>query len=110
MRPLPVAAFHSKADGSEHPVKSDDDSVQRKVDTDLHILVQLRGRPIHNKAQHQDGEPKGRIVMMDISNTTHQNKGQVVEEPSNDWVETGVVDLIEIIWVLDVFITTLPAN
>ena len=47
--------------------------------------------------------------MMDVGDTSHGHEGNVVEEPTEDWVQGSVMDLINV----DLFefrVATLPAN
>ena len=47
--------------------------------------------------------------MVDISDTRHSNERHVVQEPSNDRVDTGIMDVIDI-GLLELVIASLPAN
>jgi hypothetical protein len=47
--------------------------------------------------------------MMDVRDTAHGNKRDVVQHPSNDRVDTRVVNLVHV-RLLQVVVTTLPAD
>lgn len=109
MAPLLVAALHTKAYSPEQPVKTHDYRIKREVNTHLHILMQLARRPINHKSKGQDREPQCRVVVMYVGDATHNDKGQVVQEPSNDRIDTCVMNLIQILW-LQLVVATLPAD
>jgi hypothetical protein len=109
MRPLAAGPNHSEADSPEKPVQSNGDNVQDAEDTPLHLLVQSPCCPIEAEAHYHDREPKCRVVMMDIGNTTHSQEGKIVQCPSDDGIDTGVVDLVKV-GLLQVVVTTLPAH
>lgn len=46
---------------------------------------------------------------MYVGNTSHGDEGNVVKDPTDDWVDTGVVDLVDI-GLFQVVVTTLPAD
>lgn len=47
--------------------------------------------------------------MVDIGDTTHEDEGEVVQEPANDGVDTGVVDVVHVV-LSQVGVATLPAD
>lgn len=47
--------------------------------------------------------------MVHIGDTTHSHKGKIVQDPADDWVESGVVDLVNFSG-LEVVVAALPAN
>lgn len=47
--------------------------------------------------------------MMDVGHTTHGDEGNVVEYPTDDGVDTGVVNLIHV-GLLQVIVAALPAH
>ena len=46
---------------------------------------------------------------MDVSDTSHDDEWQVVQEPSDDWVDTSIVDLVDL-RLLQLVVATLPSD
>jgi hypothetical protein len=109
VRPLAARADHAEADRPEKPVEANDDNVQDAEDTPLYLLVKAPSCPVHAEAHDDDREPESWVVMMDVGNTAHGNERNVVEYPTNDGVDTGVVDLVHI-GLLEIVIAALPAH
>lgn len=65
--------------------------------------------PVSQKAGRQDGKVESRIIVVNVGDTGHDNKWQVVQEPSDDRVETSVVDMIDI-RLAELLETALPTN
>lgn len=94
---------------SEQDEQGDDDDVESRVDAQLYLLRKLSRRPVHTEASAQDSKPQGRVVVVDIGDTTHGHKGNVVQEPSDDRVQASIVDLVELMR-LEIIISSLPAD
>lgn len=109
MRPLAARTHHSKADGPEKPEQADDRDIKDTVKRPVDLLVELARRPIYAEARNQDSEIQCRIVMVHICDTSHGDKGNVVQEPANNGVETGVVNVVNVHG-LEVIVATLPAD
>lgn len=109
MRPLHVRALHTEADGSEQNKQTNNDRVKCKVNGVLHGLVQLSCGPINNKAKSDDGKVESRVVMMNVGNSGHGNEGKVVQEPTNDGIDTGIVEVVDIA-LREFVVAALPAN
>jgi hypothetical protein len=107
--PLRAAPLHSKAHGPEQPEQADDKHIKRTKDDPINISVNLPCRPIDAEPRYQDRKVQRRIVVMHISNTAHSHKRQIVQEPSNHRVDTGIVELIDV-GLLEVVIAALPAD
>lgn len=65
--------------------------------------------PINNKSEGEDGEVQGRIVVMNVGDTSHGDEWHVVEEPSNYGVDTSIKDVVDVV-LLEFVIAPLPAN
>lgn len=107
--PLLIGTFHTKADCSEKPEHSDDTSVEKSVEAPLRILAPLPGREINTEAGSKDRKVQCRVVMVHIGDTTHSNEREVVEYPTNNWVDTSVVDLINFVQA-EIGVSTLPTD
>nr|POE53354.1 hypothetical protein CFP56_28576 [Quercus suber] len=96
MSPLLIRALHAEADRAEQPEEPDDRCVQDGEDADLDALAEVARVPVDAEAGADDGEVESRVVVMDVSDTRHGDEGKVVEEPADDGVDAGVVDLIDL--------------
>ena len=96
MRPLLVAALHAEAESAEEPEHADDSNVQHGENAPLHALAEVAGVPVQAEAGAEDGEVERRVVVVDVSDTSHCDEGQVVKEPAEDGVDAGVVELVDL--------------
>lgn len=109
MLPLRAGSHHSEADGSEEPEETDDQDIQGAEENPVDVLVELSGCPVNAEAGGENGEIQGGVVVVHIRYTAHGDEGEVVQEPTNDRVETGVVDLVNV-GGLQVRVAALPAD
>jgi hypothetical protein len=109
MAPLAAWSNHAEADCPEEHVQADDHGVQDNEDTPLHFFVQLPGCKVEAESHDEDRKPQGRVIMMDIGDTAHGKEWQVMQGPTNNWVNTGVVNLINV-GLLQVGVPALPSN
>lgn len=109
MLPLAVWSNHAEADCSEQPVETDDDGVKNGKDSPLDLLIQSSRYPIHTEAHDDNCEPESRVVVVNVRDTTHGNKWEVVQNPTDDGIDTRVVNLVDV-GLLQVGVATLPAH
>lgn len=109
MLPLLIVPLHSKAESSKQPEQPNHNNIQRSEDPRLHALVQVPRVPIHNKPTRQDGEIQRGIVVVHIGNTSHGEERHVVQEPSNQRVQSRVVELVDLC-PGELIVSTLPAD
>lgn len=114
VEPLQVAILaiwsdHSPTDWHEQNVKTNGRSVQDTIDSVLHTLDLVAQHPIRDESKVENGKVKSWIIVVHISNTSHGDEWQVVEEPTEDGIERRVVDLIDI-RLLEVGIASLPPD
>jgi len=96
MRPLLVATLHTKAESAEEPEHADDSNIQHSENAPLHALAEVAGVPVQAEARAEDGEVERGVVVVDVSDTRHGDEGQVVQEPAEDGVDAGVVELVDL--------------
>lgn len=100
---------HTPRNWHEHDVQADNDSVEDTIDDNLSSLGAVAEHPVGTKSVGKDGEVKRWVVVMDVSNASHNNEWQVVQEPSNNWVNTSIMDLVDI-GLLQFIIAALPSD
>jgi len=91
-----VGASHTPADRDEVDVKADDDGVQNAIHNGLDGVVAVACEPINKEAKVENGEVKSRVVVVHVSNTSHDNKGKVVQEPAGQRIQSCVVDVVDL--------------
>lgn len=92
-----MVSSHTPADGHKQDIQSDNDAVQDAIDDALHNGCAVSHGPIDQEAQSQDGEIQGRVVVVHVGDTRHDDKRKIVQEPADDGVNTGVVDLVNLL-------------
>jgi len=107
--PLGMGSLHTEGDGSEHPEQSNDDSVEDSVDAVLHSARETARDPVGAESETEDSKVKSRVVVVDVGDTTHGHERCVMQNPTDDGVDTGVVDLINVL-LGQLVVTALPAN
>mgnify|MGYP005989195533 CR=1 FL=1 len=75
----------------------------------MQSLVAVSHEPVNKETESQDSKVQGGIVVVDVGDTGHDDERQVVQEPSNNGVDTRVVHLVEFLLV-EVLEATLPAQ
>lgn len=75
----------------------------------MQSLVAVSHEPVNKETESQDGKVQSGIVVVDVGNTCHDDERQVVQEPTNNGVDTRVVHLVEFLLV-EVLEATLPAQ
>lgn len=106
---LLIRSYHTPRNGYEEDIETDGGCVQKAIDSELNILDLVLERPVRDEAEGQDGEVQCRVIVVDIGNTSHGNEWQVMQKPSNDGVETGIMDLVEV-RLLELIVAALPAD
>jgi hypothetical protein len=107
--PLLARSNHAKRDGPEQPVKTNNNRVQYGKDGPADLVVQFPRRPVKTETHSQDSEPQGRVVVVNVGNTTHGHEREVVQNPANDRVKSRVVNLVNF-RLLEVVVPALPAD
>jgi hypothetical protein len=106
---LAVWSHHSPTDWHEQNIESNGRSIQQTIDGVLHALDLIAQYPVGNEAKVKNGEVKSWVVVVHISDTSHSDEWQVVQEPTKDRIKRRVVNLIDVS-LLQVLITTLPSH
>lgn len=101
IKPLHVAVVlvgsgHTPTDGHEVNVQADGDAVENTVADSLDNLMTVAQGPVSQEAGCQNGEVQSRVVVVDICDTGHHDEWQVVQEPTNNRVQSSVVDMIDL--------------
>lgn len=107
--PLLTGSNHTKRNGSEQPVQANDDHIQYGKDAPANLVVELPRCEVETEPHCQNGEPQRRVVVVNICNTAHGHERKVVQDPADDGVDSGVVDLVDF-GLLEVVVATLPAD
>ena len=100
---------HTKADRPKQPKQTDNSHIQGTKDSPVDLLVQLPRTEIGTEAGRKDSKVQSRVVVVDICDTAHGDEGKVVQEPTDDGIDPGVVDLVDV-GGLEVFVAALPAD
>lgn len=106
---MAVGPDHSPGDGHEQDVEADNRGVKDTVNGELDRLWSSPENPIGAETESEDGKVQRRVVVVDIGDSCHGNEWEVVEEPSNDWVNTRVVNLVNL-GLVEIDEAALPAD
>jgi hypothetical protein len=106
---LLVGASHAPADRDEVDVEANDDSVQDAIHNGFDRVVAVACEPINKETKVEDGEVKSRVVVVHVSNTSHDNKRKVVQEPSSQRIQGCVVNVVDFL-LREVVNTSLPSK
>lgn len=104
-----MVSGHTPANGDEPDVKADDEGVQDAIDGALDGHVALLREPIDQETEAEDGKIQCRVVVVHVGDTRHDNKGEIMEEPSSQGIKASIVDLIHIV-LSELPKATLPAK
>ena len=96
MPPLLIRALHPKANSPEEPKQANNNRIQHREDTPLQTLMQVPRVPVQTKATRQNSKVQRRIIVMDIRHARHGDEGQIMQEPANDGIQAGVVEVIDL--------------
>jgi hypothetical protein len=91
-----VGSCHTPADWHKEDVQANDDRVQKSVADILNGLVLVAHSPVNEETETENGKVERWVVVVYVSDTSHDNKWQIVEEPSENRVQASVVDLINV--------------
>lgn len=89
--------------------KPNDDHVQDGVHSSGDFHVQVPSDPVDAKAKCEDCIIKRRVIMMNVGHSCHDDEGKIVQNPTNGWIKSRVVDLIDVLLV-QFLIASLPAK
>lgn len=106
---LPIGSHHTPRNRHEEHVQPNSRRIQKAINSDLKVLNLASKDPIRYEAESENSEVERGIVVMDISDTSHSHEWHVVQEPSNNGVDTSIVDLINVD-LLELVVTALPAD
>lgn len=109
MPPLRTRALHTKADSPEQPKQADNQHIQGAEKHPVDLPVEPARAPVQTEARGQDGKVQRGVVVVDVSDAPHGYEGEVVQEPADDGVHAGVVDLVDV-GLLEVRVAALPAD
>ena len=109
MPPLAARANHAEANRPEQPEQRNNRHVEDRENGPLELLPQAARGPVHAEAGGQDGEVERRVVVVDVGDAGHGDEGQVVQEPADDRVEAGVVDVVNV-GLLQLRVAALPPH
>ena len=104
-----MRTHHTEANRPKQPEEPDNGDVKGTKDGPVDLLVQLARAPVDAEASGKDGEVQSRVVVVDVGDTAHGDEWKIVQEPSDDGVEAGVVDLVNV-GGLEVFVAALPTD
>lgn len=107
--PLLVLALHTESDGSKQPEQTNHNGVKCGVDCILNVLVQPACSPVDDEPKSDDGEIEGRIVVMDVGDTSHGDEWQIVKEPAEHRVDARVMNLVNVA-LRELVVATLPSD
>lgn len=112
MAPLLITAHHAEGDGPEEDKHANHTRVPKSIDGPLRRPVppaQRPREPVDQEAGRQDGEVQRRVVMMDVRDSRHGDEGQVMEDPADDGIEAGIVDVVDVVG-FEFVVAALPAD
>ena len=109
MCPLLIGTFHTEAKRTEEPKHENDHGVENGEYAPLHILVQRASVPVQAEATAQNSEIQRWVVVMHIRDAGHGNEREVMQEPADDGVEAGIVDVVNLC-PGEFVVTPLPAD
>jgi len=76
--PLFVVTLHAEHNGAEKNEESDDGDVKNGIYRPSNLAVEFLRRPVHAEACCKNGKVQSGIVMMNISDSSHGDKWQIV--------------------------------
>jgi hypothetical protein len=106
---LLVVASHTPANRDEVNVKADNDGVENAIHNGLDGLVAVASEPVNKEAKVENGEVESRVVVMHVSNTSHNNKRKVVKKPAGQGVQCRVVNVVNLV-LAEIVDTSLPSK
>jgi len=90
-------ALHTERDWDEEDKDTNDDGIGNTVHDPSDLGWQLLAEEVEEEAKDKDGKVESWVVMMDIGNSAHHDERDVMERPTDQWVESVVVPLINIL-------------
>lgn len=104
-----MAPLHTKANRPKEPEQPNNSRIKHKVETPLQILPPVPRRPVKREASREDRKVEGRIVVVHVGDTCHDDEGDVVQYPADDGVDAGEVDEVNF-GLAEVGVAALPAD
>lgn len=71
--------------------------------------MQGTGRTISHNPQKRAAEKGNSYIVMHICHTRHRDEGNIVQDPADERIDAGIVNLVDII-LLEFIISSLPSN
>lgn len=109
MGPLLVRAFHAENDGPEVDEQADDDGIKNRIHHCRNRGVDPAGNPIDAETKDEDSVVKSRIVVVDIRHTSHDDEGEIVQDPADSRVNARVVNVVDFL-LAELLVSSLPAQ
>ncbi|KAI7969740.1 hypothetical protein EIK77_006688 [Talaromyces pinophilus] len=107
--PLSVWSLHTKNNVLEDDEQSNYSNIEGYIDGPLNLGAEFSSNPVNAESGCQDSEVERRVIMMNVGDTSHNDEWEVVENPTDRWVDTSVVDLIDFTGT-EIHVTTLPTD
>lgn len=104
-----MAPLHPKANILEHEEKSNDSNVKREIQAPPQRLAQRSSSPVDAEPSSEDGKVERGVVVVDVGHTGHGDEGGVVQDPTDDGVDAGVVDEVDV-GLAEFVVAALPAD
>lgn len=109
MCPLLTGTLNAKHNYPEVNKQASDDQVQEDIDERDGFGVEFLGKPVNAESKSQDGIIESWIIVVNICHTCHDNKWKIVENPANNRIQPGIMDMVNV-GLAEVFIASLPAD
>lgn len=107
--PLLVVTLHTEADGAESVEETDSGSIHGEVESEVEGLGETAGHPVEAEAHAENGKVESGVVVVDVGDTGHGDEGEVVQEPADDGVDAGVVNVVNVV-LAELVVAALPAD
>lgn len=69
---------------------TNDDDIDRNKDRPLNSLGAVASVMIHQERNHENTKVKSREIMMQVGDTTHNEEGDIMEEPAKEQGLTSI--------------------
>ncbi len=112
MAPLAIIPHHAERNRPKQHKHPNDTDIPKAKDSPLHRPItppQRPRKPIDQEASRQDSEIERRIIMMHVRNARHGDERQIMEEPADDGIEAGIVDMVDVVR-FEIVVAALPAD
>jgi hypothetical protein len=100
-------SLHTKRDWDKEDEDTDDYGICNTVNSPRELGGQLLGEKVEEEAKDEDGKVESWVVMMDIGDSAHHDEWDIMESPTDQWIESVIVPFINIL-LGEVFAASLP--